>query len=431
MANGGLNGLALRIGAFAVLDVAFRRNPSPAVATPSSSDATRAPLPSPLSAYGSGALLFLIHLLFTDAGTSIAWAHTGFPLGPTAMPHGVLTILALAAGTYLATHPSVSHLPTTSPFLSLAILASIALYSAKGWTAFLAGCLLGTFALGALPAFLDATARIGPSGFFRALTTYNILILASVWTVAYEFVPGGNYLRERTDIVLGSTMALIAAGAFALQSRNTVPSRWDRASRKFATRVRLMLVAIVFASVAVALHRRRTELPTPYHEEARLFTAAIWTMHFGLDGRTVRARVRGSEDMLTWVRFRSGRASVAWPTLSGTRRLTSLVKLLRILNSNQHAHVLLAGLLESDLQRIVMGNRDMCASSSLIVPCLTPESQHPVRIFNTQHVRRHWSLALLAHLGLRAPLQVPDPQPYAPSSSFPGRRVGTRDPCHA
>ena len=109
MANGGLNGLALRIGAFAVLDVAFRRNPSPAVATPSSSDATRAPLPSPLSAYGSGALLFLIHLLFTDAGTIIAWAHTGFPLGPTAMPHGVLTILALAAGTYLATQIGRAH----------------------------------------------------------------------------------------------------------------------------------------------------------------------------------------------------------------------------------------------------------------------------------------------------------------------------------
>jgi hypothetical protein len=38
---------------------------------------------------------------------------------------------------------------------------------------------------------------------------YIVLTLGSVWVVAYNFVPGGEYTRERTDVLVGIAMAFI------------------------------------------------------------------------------------------------------------------------------------------------------------------------------------------------------------------------------
>ena len=43
---------------------------------------------------------------------------------------------------------------------------------------------------------------------------YLIEMFFSVWTVAYNFVPGGVYTRERTDVTVFGVMILIFLGLF-------------------------------------------------------------------------------------------------------------------------------------------------------------------------------------------------------------------------
>ncbi|KAL8286946.1 hypothetical protein RQP46_003952 [Phenoliferia psychrophenolica] len=253
MANGGLNGLALKIGLLAILDIAVR--PARVVVAPPPPKPSRnppPPCPSSLSAYGTGAILFLIHFLFTDSGTIIAWAQKGHPTGPTANPHGVLTLVALSAGTLLSTFPSIAPFVSSTPAYLLSALAAAILLTQNGWISFVAGCGLGTYTLAVLPSFLAATAQLGIGGFLKAFLTYNIFVLASVWVVAYAFVPAGALLRERTDLVLGGVMLLIGGGVFDLQRIERDRPSWGRGTRKFASKARIALVAILLTSVAVA-----------------------------------------------------------------------------------------------------------------------------------------------------------------------------------
>ncbi|KAM0752819.1 hypothetical protein T439DRAFT_323432 [Meredithblackwellia eburnea MCA 4105] len=329
--SGGYNDVAVILGVLSVLDLASRHSIVEA-AEPTSSKATPDTLtpimkPSALSAYAFGALFFLIHFLYSDAGTIIAWAHTGYPLGPTAMPHGVLTILAISLGLIIPLTP-LSSVFTSPAFFAVPLSSAYILYSTKRWTAFLSGLVLVTSSLSLLPPFMYSASLLGPGVFFRAFLTYNILVLASVWTVAYAFVPGGPLLRERTDIVLGVTMMLIGAGVWALNKQATkiatggAVDPWRSKLRSFSKKVNRIIVLVLVGSVWVAYIRRRTEVPTPYHPEERLFTAAIWTMHFALDGRMWESQ----------------------------RRMEHIIR---------EAELDVIGLLESDLQRIVMGNRDM------------------------------------------------------------------------
>lgn len=307
MENGGINGFALKLGALAILDLAFRSDDSysdtgAAAANdsaPSSADSRR-PTPSAtptstLAAYGFGAVLFLLHFLYTDAGTIIAWSQKGYPLSaPTAMPHGVLTIVALAVGLLLPLQPSLTPLILSPTLLPVVYSFAYFLLQKKGWVGFTAGALLGTYTLAIFPSLLRATAQLGPAGFFRSFATYNIFVLASVWTVAYAFVPGGVYLREKTDVILGGVMLLLGLAILDLYGRRDVSVAGKKESRgsdgrmgRLANKLRIATTLVVVLSGAVAYGRRRMEEPTPYHAEARLVTAAIWTMHFGLDGRMV------------------------------------------------------------------------------------------------------------------------------------------------
>ena len=47
-----------------------------------------------------------------------------------------------------------------------------------------------------------------------AVTTYVAEVLFSVWTVAYNFVPGGEYTREHTDYLLAFVALTIGLALF-------------------------------------------------------------------------------------------------------------------------------------------------------------------------------------------------------------------------
>ncbi|KAK6592555.1 Protein CWH43 [Botrytis cinerea] len=139
------------------------------------------------------------------------------------------------------------------------------------------------------------------------------------------FVPGGPLVREHTDWVMTVTMLLIGCGVFATFSSTPVAQRKRFNAFLNQRKQRLYYLYIIavlqLASISTAYMRFPTYDYVPYHKDEKVFTAGIWTIHFSLDN-----------DM--------------W---SSEHRMRDVIKELEID---------VIGLLESDLQRIIMGNRD-------------------------------------------------------------------------
>ncbi|PRQ75794.1 Frag1/DRAM/Sfk1 family-domain containing protein [Rhodotorula toruloides] len=281
------------------------------------------------STIGFGSLFFLLHYLCTDSGTTIAWSWNGYPsTGPFAFPHGASTIAALSAGILVASTPRYVAIARSPVAFAAASAFAAALYAFDSWPSFLGGCLLGICAVSLFPSFLSSILAASTSSpgipFALAFFYYAVLELASTWTVAYAFVPAGWLLRERTDVVLGWTMAGVGIGLLPLrrlaasQASSPTPTRSRRTSYLHIT-----LLFISLASVFSIIHHRSFFQPgVPYHAEERLFTAGIWTVHFGLDG-------------------------YMWES---SRRMAQFFK---------EAEVDVIAMLETDDHRVVGGNRDI------------------------------------------------------------------------
>jgi hypothetical protein len=178
------------------------------------------------------------------------------------------------------------------------------------------------------PASISNAVRYPPGRtFFLAFFVYNIMVLFHVWVVAYAFVPGGFLVREHTDWVMATTMLLIGCGVFNSLQDDT-PKRQksmkppaNPAARKQRSYYIYVLLALQLISVAVAYLRFPSYDYAPYRPETKSINAGIWTIHFSIDN-----------DM--------------W---SSEKRMESLLR---------EAELDIFGLLESDQQRIIMGNRD-------------------------------------------------------------------------
>lgn len=312
--NGGWNTCGFVIGLLAYLDTVIRRPRAMVTAAPASgSDSgstVAAARPTFLGAVGSvigfASSFFLLHWLFTDSGTIIAWSFDGYPAsGPFAFPHGLLTISALALGVVLS--PLHHSLRIASSWLAYgAACASAALlYSQTYWTAFFPGCLLGVYAVSTFPAFLFSILFHSPRGpaltFGTAFFLYVILQLASTWPVAYAFVPAGWILRERTDIVVAIVMSGIGLGVVALPKKSsaTPPVPASRPSRGLSKRINGSVLCLLLAGTLVLIYRAPGFFApgVPYRPEERVVTAAIWTVHFGLDGRMWESQRRMADFM--------------------------------------------------------------------------------------------------------------------------------------
>ena len=114
---------------------------------------------------------------------------------PHLLPNPQLSasVLSLALPTSILSSPA---------WFAFGAVSSYTLYSYDDWLGyvggiglaiFLASIILQTFSLSA------GTRHIGRT-YFSAFFVTVLLYLANVWTVAYAFVPGGEYLRERSDL---------------------------------------------------------------------------------------------------------------------------------------------------------------------------------------------------------------------------------------
>ncbi|KAI3339456.1 Frag1/DRAM/Sfk1 family protein [Ustulina deusta] len=316
--NGGHNGLGLGLAVLATLWFT-RRVPVTSGTSPDGGKSGS----SILAALGVSGLFFGLHSLLSDTSTMILWVWEGYPVrGPLSVPHGWFTMASMTAGLLAGIYRP--RLVGTWTVFGIGCIGAAILTIHANWFGYY-GALIVAFYFTAIsiPLLTAASQKRPATTFGLGFLIYNFLVLFHVWVVAYAFVPGGPLVREHTDWIMVTTMLLVGAGVFNLTTRN-VGSRKPQQSaarnrhRKYYT---LALSAINIFFLVSAYARFPTNDYKPYHEESRVMTAGIWTIHFSLDN-----------DM--------------W---SSEYRMRDLIKELEID---------VIGLLESDLQRIIMGNRD-------------------------------------------------------------------------
>ena len=217
--SGGWNKTGIALVLLALFEFASRPDTTATSSTKSSPPVDKtAPSPTPKSSphwlpasLALGGLIFSLHSLLSDPTTLIAWAWTGYPLsGPVPAQHGSLTHVAQALGLALAaalasSTPDALTSLTHPLYLVFGASSAYVMYVYKDWTGYAGGLGVAVFLMSIVPA-VWARARdaavAGGAGKTAAMAWLVVCLfdVASTFTVAYAFVPGGEYFRERTDL---------------------------------------------------------------------------------------------------------------------------------------------------------------------------------------------------------------------------------------
>jgi hypothetical protein len=318
--NGGWNKLGLFLAALAILRT-WRRPPLSGGDYFSSSGRKGSAI---LSGIGIGGLVFGMHALLSDSSTMISWVWEGFPVrGPIQVPHGTLTISAMSTGLLFGLfYPRLAGSWTV---FGIGSLGAAILTGYSHWIGFYGGLVIAFYLMAVTPVLISSAVHHSPASTFGvAFVVWVFLVLFHVWVVAYAFVPGGPLVREHTDWWMATMMVCIGAGVFSATVTNSAPSKrlfTNPNGRRQRSYYIYALGVLQLLAVAVAYLRFPTNDYTPYHKDDKVVTAGIWTIHFSLDN-----------DM--------------W---SSEQRMINLIR---------EAEVDVIGLLESDTQRVIMGNRD-------------------------------------------------------------------------
>ncbi|KAG0708082.1 Frag1/DRAM/Sfk1 family-domain-containing protein [Suillus ampliporus] len=274
-----------------------------------------------------GSMMFTLHCFFIDPSTIIAWSWTGYkdgqPKGPLPHLHGSLTLIAQAVGLAMSTVLPACWLSCPLWF-SYGCASAFVMYRFRDWTGFVGGLNLAVFVMSMLPTIIQKSAQHNKAGrtYFTAFFITILFYLADVWTVAYAFVPGGVYLRERSDLVLIAQFVATSL-VFDWPSRKiTAPSTILHIPSSVGFLARHLLTLFSLSAVLVTIYRWAPVGPIPYKSGTGIFNAGIWTVHFGIDNI-------GHDSQ----------------------------RLIRDLVRNMELDVV--GLLETDLHRTVYGNRDL------------------------------------------------------------------------
>ncbi|KAI5951083.1 CWH43 [Candida jiufengensis] len=276
-----------------------------------------------LGSIGFGGYYFASQAFLSDSGTLTLFTWEGYPIkGPTpitgAFPH--LLVFAIAILVTLKVHPNT--FSSWSYNLVVGGGSTIGLYLLKNWLGFLATLIYVFYLVSIGPIIWQSISGYNPGAAFFVGYFLNIVIsLASVWIVAYAFVPGGPLLRERTDIILGVALISIYAGIANYKFRINDITKINFYSKRTYKQISTIITILLALSLATTIKRYPSSTPKPYNEESKTFTTGIWCVHFGLDN-----------DM--------------WSSET------------RMLNLIREAEVDIIGLLETDTQRLIGGDRD-------------------------------------------------------------------------
>ncbi|KAI0806029.1 Frag1/DRAM/Sfk1 family-domain-containing protein [Irpex lacteus] len=328
--SGGYNKVGITLALLAITNY-YTRSSSPAREVPKKSNGKADTVPSPtrtnwaFDGIALGSLIFTLHCFVADSSTLIAWSWTGYPVkGPQIHLHGSLTHVAQAVGLLLPTLFGSSSSMFSSPlWFAYGSASAYVTYAYKDWTGYVGGLTFAVFLMSIIPLVFGRAAsnKYLARTYTLAFLINALLDVVNTFTVAYAFVPGGEYLRERTDIVLAIQMAAIGLAFKWPAISSSLPASAYTLPTTLKHRAQATLGLFTVASLLVTLYRR-PPVPKPHRPGARLIRAGIWTVHFGIDneGRDSQRRMRD---------------------LIGEMELD------------------VVGLLETDLHRVVYGNRDL------------------------------------------------------------------------
>lgn len=163
-----------------------------------------------IPALSLGSLIFSLHCFLSDSSTLIAWSWSGYenrlPRGPQPNLHGALTLIAQCLGLLISVSLGPRHrdILVHPVWFLYGAFSSFVMYQYKGWLGYGGGLNFAIFLMSIIPPVFEGAAVYSRGTvarmYFTAFFTTCLLDLANVWTVAYAFVPGGNYLRERSDL---------------------------------------------------------------------------------------------------------------------------------------------------------------------------------------------------------------------------------------
>lgn len=275
-----------------------------------------------LAAIGFAGYFFSIHSFLSDSSTLALWSWEGYPVnGPTPVSGALFNIGSIMIGLLVAIkfNPSIT---SSSIYQIVGGLSAFTLYKYPGWIGYGGACVYTTYLASIAPVIWKSIAGYNPGLLFSLTFFLDILVsLASIWIVAYAFVPAGWVLRERTDIVLGTSYGMILVGILNYKLKSSVANKIVKATSTTFKQTLTVLSILLSLSVAIQFKRTPTQPFEPYNAASKSFTTGIWCVHFGLDN-----------DM--------------W---SSETRMRDLIR---------DAQVDVIGLLESDTQRLIGGNRD-------------------------------------------------------------------------
>lgn len=218
--SGGYNKIGLGLSFLALLEfqtrpsVSDRQSAKQNIPASSQSKSENAAVPPDSkwlpAAIALGSLIFSLHCLLSDSSTLIAWSWTGYadrrPQGPQPHLHGSITLIAQSIGLLIPILlPSWGHRVLTHPlWFAYGVASAFVMYQYRNWLGYIGGVNLAVFLMAIIPQVLQGAALASKARmtktYFTAWLVACLLDLANVWTVAYAFVPGGVYLRERTDL---------------------------------------------------------------------------------------------------------------------------------------------------------------------------------------------------------------------------------------
>ncbi|XP_005109734.2 PGAP2-interacting protein [Aplysia californica] len=246
------------------------------------------------SGLGLGSLLYLTHWCFGEASLLARWTVKGYPNhGPEPLPWGSLVLLALLLGSLFRRRQST---PVFNAIAAAFCFYFLYFYQ-DPYLAFGAGCCLAYLTMALWPAVVDTATQSHPAlTLTLASFVYIIQVLFWVWTVAYNFVPYGEYTREHTDWLIGAvSLGILFTTLMRPSSEESHTALYsthtDSRVPSFGHYVKVLL--LVFLAGQCGMLKRHLDYRPghPSHKldkvnaEPNVFSAAIWTFHFGYDNR--------------------------------------------------------------------------------------------------------------------------------------------------